>query len=240
MTAMLLLLTRPEEDSRRLAALLQEQGHECLTDPLMRIEPIDAPPLGLDGVQAILATSSNGVRALARRDEFDRARAIALLAVGDSTARAATEAGFERVLSADGDVEELIGLAAAKLDPAAGRLVHVSGHDRAGDLKGGLETLGYDVETAVLYRAVAAEALAKPTVAAFRQGALGGVLLYSPRTARIYCGLVARARLARQAADVLHYCLSKAVQAAVSGELREAPCLVATRPTQESMLALVG
>ncbi len=71
--------------------------------PLLSVRFHDGPPLALDGAQAILATSANGVRALARRS---RARDLPVFAVGPQTAEAAREAGFANVKSADGDAEK--------------------------------------------------------------------------------------------------------------------------------------
>ena len=51
-------------------------------------------PLDLDGVQALIATSANGVRAFAARDPR---RSLPVCAVGDATARAASDAGFADV-----------------------------------------------------------------------------------------------------------------------------------------------
>ena len=62
------------------------------------------------------AAAANGARALARATQR---RDLPVLAVGDATARAAREAGFESVTSAGGDVGDLAPLAAARCAPSA-------------------------------------------------------------------------------------------------------------------------
>ncbi|MDP6883999.1 MAG: uroporphyrinogen-III synthase [Rhodospirillales bacterium] len=90
---MRLLVTRPRDDAEALAGPLAALGIEILIEPLLGIRYRDGPPPDLAGVQAILATSANGVRALVRRcDDRD----VAVFAVGDATARAARAAARGR------------------------------------------------------------------------------------------------------------------------------------------------
>ncbi|HJU19517.1 MAG TPA: uroporphyrinogen-III synthase, partial [Stellaceae bacterium] len=59
-------MTRPRAESEALAAALRSRGVEAMIEPLIEIEDRAAAPLDLAGVQAVLCTSANGVRALAR------------------------------------------------------------------------------------------------------------------------------------------------------------------------------
>ena len=59
------LVTRPREEAEELAAALAARGLEALVEPLMEVHYQAAAP-DLEGVQAVLCTSANGVRALAR------------------------------------------------------------------------------------------------------------------------------------------------------------------------------
>ena len=98
---MRLLITRPREDAEPLAALLGERGIETALEPLMSIIDADTPDPDLSGVQAVLITSANSIRAFARRVAD---RDIAVCAVGDASARAALDLGFDQVSSAAGEV----------------------------------------------------------------------------------------------------------------------------------------
>src|SRR5438067_9042653 len=93
------LVTRPRAEAEGLAAALDARGIAALIEPLLDISYRDAPPPDLAGVQAILCTSANGVRALARLSED---RAPPLFAVGEATAARARAEGFARVESAGG------------------------------------------------------------------------------------------------------------------------------------------
>ena len=119
------LVTRPREDAECLVAALATRGVEALVEPLMEIHYQVPDPLDLGGVQAILSTSANGVRALARAS---RERRVPLLAVGDATAARARAEGFDHVESAGGDARDLARLVAARLRPLDGPLLHVAGN----------------------------------------------------------------------------------------------------------------
>jgi uroporphyrinogen-III synthase len=127
------LVTRPRAEAATLAEALAARGIEAIIEPLLDIDYRSEPAPDLAGVQAILCTSANGVRALAR---LCHERAVPLFAVGAASAARARDEGFTRVESAGGTVGDLVRLACERLDPAAGRLLHVAGGVVAG---GGLE-----------------------------------------------------------------------------------------------------
>ena len=228
------LITRPRADATSLADQLARRGFEPVIEPMIEIVPRgDALP-SLDAVQAVLCTSANGVRALAaaspRRD-------LALLAVGDASARAAREAGFARVDSAGGDVAALARLACERLRPEAGRLLHIAGSDIAGDLAVALGRRGFLVERAVLYDARAATALSRATARLIADGAIGLALFFSPRTAAIFARLASAAGVAAGLGATTALAISAAADTALAG-LPFRRRLVAAAPTQAALLAL--
>ena len=233
---MRVLITRPEEDAAALAAELARLGVAAEVAPLLAIHFEPGPELNLIGALAVLLTSANGARAFANRT---RARALKVLAVGDSTARQARELGFSDVASADGDVGDLAGLAAATLDPKAGTLLHAAGSRTAGDLAGILEAAGFTYRREVLYRAETADELPEIARAGLAAGAFDGVLIYSPRTGATFCRLVAAADQAAKLATVTAYCLSANVAEKVR-HLPWAAVRTAARPDQAAMLAMFG
>ena len=84
---------------------------------------------------------------------------LPLFAVGEATAKAATELGFAKVTAGPGTGEELSRLIAGTLDPKAGALVHLAGETVAFDLKSALQARGFTLRQPVLYRAVPATRL---------------------------------------------------------------------------------
>jgi len=225
------LLTRPREDAAPLAALLEAGGYRAALEPMLVIEPVPAT-LQIAGYQAVLATSANGVRALAAAVP---GRNLPLFAVGDATARAAREAGFSSVESAAGDSAALALLVADRLDPGAGPLLHVSGEHVAGDLAGTLTARGFAVEQRVLYRAAAPSGLSEATARLIAEGAIDAVLFFSPRSARTFVSLAKAAGLAPACAGIVAVCLSPAVAEAAAA-IAWRGVSVASRPDSAALI----
>ncbi|HEY1723049.1 MAG TPA: uroporphyrinogen-III synthase [Magnetospirillaceae bacterium] len=227
------LITRPLIDAAPLAQALEARGFDVIVEPLLDIMPLTVE-LPLDDVQGILATSANGVRALAanttRRD-------LTLWAVGDATAREAERSGFTHIEIAGGDVTHLAELVARKADPKKGALLHVSGSHMAGDLAGLLGAHKFDVRRAVLYEARAAEALSPELVTLFGHGLVDFALFFSPRTAISFVTLASAAGLDDLSA-VHAYALSVAVAGALE-PLAWRAISIAGQPTQKAMLAAI-
>lgn len=237
------LITRPEEDAAPLAAALSQRGIETSIESLLTIRTLPEADIDLAGVQAILFTSANGVRALAELAAAKGAagwREIPVLAVGDATARTARAAGFAQVSSAAGNIESLAELIAAKLDPQKGPLFHAAGSAVAGDLAGLLSGRGFELRRSMIYEARPAESLSAGTIDRLQQGGFDLILLFSPRTAATFASLTQAAgdRAVEGCRRAAALCLSPAV-AAVIGALPFRAVESADHPDLPSMLQLV-
>jgi uroporphyrinogen-III synthase len=233
---MRLLVTRPEPDGERTAAQLRALGHDVLVTPLLRVEPVANADLGVGPWAAILITSANAARAIAAHPRRGELLSLPLLAVGESSAAAAREAGISDVASAAGDGGDLARLAAARFATAAKPLLYLAGEERARDLAGELAASGLKTTTAVVYRTVKAAVFPSQAEAALEAGAIDGVLHFSRRSAESYLDCARQAR--GPALAPMHYCLS----ARVAEPLREAGAgrvRIAARPDEAGMLALV-
>jgi uroporphyrinogen-III synthase len=227
------LVTRPREDAGGVARALEARGFAVHIEPLLAVTPLSGVALPLDGSQGYLATSANGVRALAANDA---PRDLPLWAVGDATARTARDLGFSQVESAKGDAATLSRLVTERVDPAAGTLLHAAGTKVAGDLSAGLAALGYRVRREILYEACTAESLSAAAIRALKGEAVDLALFFSPRTAQTFVTLASAAGCADAGRAVSAYALSPAVAEALS-VLPWRRILTAERPLQDSLLA---
>jgi uroporphyrinogen-III synthase len=134
----------------------------------------------LAGVQAVLLTSAAAARAVTPEAAL---LATPAYAVGDATAEAARAAGFARVVSAGGDAATLAMLAADRLDPARGALLHLRGGEVAGDVAGMLAACGFETRQIIVYRTEPRAGFATELHDALAEGQ-GAVLLHSPAGAR--------------------------------------------------------
>jgi uroporphyrinogen-III synthase len=234
-----LLVTRPEPECERTAALLRRRGHDVLLLPLLRIEPIVGAELGTGPWAAVLFTSANAVRAAAAHRRFSELADLPTYVVGRRTQAAAAAAGFASIVSADGDMRALVRLIASKPPVADLPLLYCAGEERAGDLAGALQALGLRVETALVYRSTMATNLTPDVRAAFASGTIDAVLHYSARTAAAFVAAATTAGIRDLSIRTRHLCLSAQVAVPLAAAGAKAVD-VASEPTEQSLLARVG
>jgi uroporphyrinogen-III synthase len=241
---MRILVTRPEEDAGPLVAALTARGHAAILEPVLKIAFHPEAPIDLAGVQALLFTSANGVRAFAAASaghgsarQGMAGRDLPAFAVGDATAKACRDAGFVQVESAGGNVGDLARLVTARLKPSAGCLFHAAGSVVAGDMTGLLAASGFETRRVALYSAEPATCLSPDLKSRLAAGTIDAVLFFSPRTAASFVRLGAKAGLSCSLAGIIACCLSAAVaEAAAAASWRR--IAVARSPTEAALLAL--
>ncbi len=226
------LVTRPIDDAEETAALLRERGHEPLVAPLLSVRYHDGHALHLEGVQAILATSANGVRAFARRTSR---RDFCVFAVGSQTAQAARDAGFSDVRNADGNADALAEAVRGWAKPQDGALLHAAGAEAEGRLADRLRAAGFTVRNEVLYDVPAADQFPEAARTALAAGELDAVLLFSARSAQAFAACVAQAGLQTECSRLLACCISEAAAKPLAG-LDFKAIRIAARPNQAALL----
>jgi len=215
---------------------LESLGHDCIVSPLLAIEIRREAVIPPGAYQAIALTSANALLHPALQPAPIHLRNVPVHAVGGQSAAAAQRAGFARVTAEGGDVAGLAAGLARHCNPAHGPILYPAGAEISGDLKGALAAKGFKVTKVVLYDAVPARHLAPEAAEAIGQRKVNGVLLYSPRSARIWAGLLAEADLTGAARAIRHFCLSQNVAAALGSGFATS---IAGRPDEASLLALL-
>ncbi len=249
-----LLVTRPEPDAGELIAWLEQAGHEVSHFPLLEIKFLADVSLPTAKPQAVLITSANGARALGRHAQMPQFADTMAITVGPASAKAAMEAGFKNIRKTGrGDVIGVIEYAQQHLTPQDGPLLYASGSKTSGDLVGELQSSGFEVDRVVLYQAIAAEKLPEKIC----QSLPDGVLLFSPRTAKIWLSLVKLPSGAKsgaksggcvcadELAKIKHYCLSDNVAKIIDnsrdrGLGKFCDIIICKEPDTPSMLQAVG
>ncbi len=213
-------ITRAEPGASRTAARLADRGLEPVIAPLLKIRSIPQAAPDLTGVSALAFTSANGVAAFAA---LTYARALPVFAVGDATAGAALEAGFDAVRSAGGDLGDLARLIrAGGLTPGA-VILHPAAREPAGDLAAAVGDAAVVVRALPVYEAV--ETAAAPPEA------FDAVLVHSPRAGRALAAALPGAAAAGR--------LAVAISGVAAAPLASLPfaVVVAARPDEAALLA---
>ena len=229
---MRICVTRPEEDAGALREKLGLLGHEAIPAPLLAIVSRSAVAIAPLAYQAVAATSANAIRALQGAGEL---KSLRMLTVGPQSLKAAEAKGFINAEARGGDVDGLAAHIRLALKPADGPILYLSGSETTGDLEGQLAASGFDCRRVVLYDAVPATSLAGAE-AALLGGGIDAVLLYSPRSARIWCGLVAEAGLIAEAQAPSYLCLSRNIARVLPESWN---CHIARSPDESALLALL-
>lgn len=236
---MRVLVTRPEPDATALKDHLTARGHEVVIEPLLRIDMLPIDPEDFLDIQAFIATSRNGVRALAASEAFETMREVPIFTVGPGTAAEARSAGMSNVMAGPRSARELVPIIEQVAEVNAGPLVHLAGDKLAFDLGAELVRLGFHVLQPVVYHSIASSGLSEPTVHRIGEGTLDTVILLSPQTAAIYARLVRQHGLEEASGRLTHICLSDAVATGLSA-LPVPLKAIAKEPNLEQILGLVG
>ena len=234
-----ILVTRPELDASELKVQLEAMGHTVTVEPLLQIELMPIESDAFDGAQAVVATSRNGLRALAESPARPAGLKLPIFAIGPATAELARALGFARVVEGAGTAHDLVPIIAGQLEPKAGSVIHLAGETLAFDLAAALENQGIAARKIVVYRAHPPKSLTVQTTQMIVEGALDAVILMSPRTAAVFAQLVVAAGQKDSAHCLTYLCLSQAVAQSLQslGPVRSA---VAAKPNSPEMLSLVG
>ena len=231
----MLLITRPQPDADILAKKLYDIGYDCLVDPLLHIENISTnlEKINWREFQALVFTSAAGVRSFSHTP--CHTKDLPLFAVGDATAQAAYDLGFERVTSAGKDIESLIELLISSLSPNKGKIFYGSGHIWRGNLIEHLQAHGFKGKQEILYKAHAAKSLSLATQHSFMAKKISHVLFFSPRTARIFTEILDKCDLC---SSVVAVSISMATAKEIE-QLNWKESLIAQEPNMQEMLALL-
>lgn len=234
---MRLMVTRPSLDADRTAERLRSKGHDVTIESLMRIENA-AQPLELPDPLAIVFSSGNGVRAMAKWPIVAEWRDRAVFAIADRTAMLARKAGFTQIRIGRGDSRGLFDLVRTTLDPQAGPLIYPTFPGAPERLPSELANAGFSIFVVNAYRRLPVDALADKTAAALTGGEIDGMLFYSRATAALFADLVRKKGVADRLDKVAFYVLAEQIAEPLR-DLKTGDVWVAEKPSERSLFSLI-
>lgn len=206
------LVLRPEPGATATVERARKRGLDAIAAPLFEIEPIAWQAPGAASFDGVLLTSANAVRSAG--EQAEGLRALPVYAVGQATAEAARDAGFDIAATGDAGVEPLL----SSLEPDL-RLLHLCGEDRydPGAVRQAITPI-------VVYRA---KPLPRPDLS---HAEASVALIHSVRAARRFAELVSKR-------DSIAIAAISSAAAADAGH-GWAHVEVAERPNDQALLAL--
>jgi uroporphyrinogen-III synthase len=236
---MAVLVTRPHPDNEATAASLRAKGFEVLLAPMLRFEAQAFQDDADARYGAVIVTSANALRGFEQQPAGQQWLKLPLFAVGEHTAEAARRAGFDKVISAKGDVvalrEAVIAGVKAKTLKKASTLLYLAGADLARDLAGDLGERGFTVITHTTYRMVPVIDLPREASEGFAAHRVSAVLHYSRRSARAFLAAARTAGVEISALAIPQCCMSDPV-ASIVRDAGATHVLTASRPDENALL----
>ena len=144
-----ILLTRPLEDCSEMILKFKSLGHQVSHLPLLVVEKVNYDSVNLRSFGGIIFTSANAIKFL---DLKSIDKKILCFCVGEATEKTARNNGFQNVIAAEGNVENLKELILQNFDKKDGSLIYISGETVSADLDQQLLKVGYNVKRIVNYR----------------------------------------------------------------------------------------
>ena len=144
-----ILLTRPLEDCSEMILKFKSLGHQVSHLPLLVVEKVNYDSVNFPSFDGIIFTSANAIKFL---DLKGIDKKILCFCVGEATEKTARNNGFQNVIAAEGNVENLKELILQNFDKKDGSLIYISGETVSTDLDQQLLKVGYNVKRIVNYR----------------------------------------------------------------------------------------
>ena len=144
-----ILLTRPLEDCSEMILKFQSLGNQVSHLPLLKIEKVNYDEIDLEDFKSIVFTSTNAVKFLNVKAINKK---LLCFCVGNATEKKARSFGFQNVIAAGGNVQNLKELILQNFNQKDGTMVYVSGETISFDLDHQLTKEGYNIKRIINYR----------------------------------------------------------------------------------------
>ena len=225
--AQLVLITRPLEQAQKFAETITSLGYSPLISPLLTIENIPTDFEKNDAPDAFIVSS---VQALTQLHIPMGWAHIPVFCVGDLTANAARDAGFQNIISGKGGIADLAPLINHQMKPHA-KLVYLRGEHVHQDINALLQD--YEIREILMYRAHALQHFSAQILDQFDK--IDIVTLFSSRTALIFKELIEKNKLTPYLKNIKLLCLSPSVVESVK-EMGWKECHIADFPNQAALI----
>ena len=182
-----ILLTRPLEDCSEMIIKFKSLGHQVSHLPLLSIEKINYEQINFLDFKGIIFTSTNAVKFL---DLKNIDKNLQCFCVGSATEKKARSVGFQNVIAAEGNVDNLKELVLQNVDQKDGKLIYVSGETISVDLDHQLIKEGYNIKRIVNYKTTHNQKFDKSFVEELKLKIPDMVYIYSQNSALSFLNFI--------------------------------------------------
>ena len=182
-----ILLTRPLEDCSEMILKFKSLGHQVSHLPLLSIDKINYDQIDFSNYGGIIFTSANAVKFLNLK-QIDKK--IFCFCVGNATEKKARESGFQNVITAEGNVNNLKELVLQNFNQKHGGLIYVSGELVSTDLDQQLIKEGYKIDRVINYKTTHNQKFDEKFVTDLKLNIPDMVYIYSQNSAQSFLNFI--------------------------------------------------
>ena len=186
------LLTRPLEDCSEMILKFQSLGHQVSHLPLLKIEYVNYSEINFSDFKGIIFTSTNAIKFLNTK-KIDKK--FLCFCVGSATEKKARNIGFQNVIAAEGNVQNLKELILQNFGSKEGKLLYVSGETISIELDKELLKEGYDIKRIINYRTNHNKNFDQEFIIRLKQKIPDIVYIYSNNSASSFLNFIRNNRL---------------------------------------------
>jgi uroporphyrinogen-III synthase len=144
-----ILLTRPLVDCSEMIFKFKSLGHQVSHMPLLVVHKVKYDSIDFSSFGGIIFTSANAIKFL---DLKSIDKKILCFCVGEATEKKVRSNGFQNIIAAEGNIENLKELILQNFDKKNGSLIYISGETISADIDQQLSKEGYNVQRIINYR----------------------------------------------------------------------------------------
>tara|TARA_B100001057_G_scaffold328916_1_gene329305 strand:- start:554 stop:1252 length:699 start_codon:yes stop_codon:yes gene_type:complete len=182
-----ILLTRPLDDCSDMIIKFQSLGHQVSHLPLLRVDKLNFDHINFSDYKGIIFTSANSVKLL---DVKKIDKKLACFCVGFATEKHARSVGFQNVISAEGNIENLKELIFQNFNQNDGKLIYVSGEIISSNLDEQLAIEGYKIKRIINYKTTHNEKFDENFINALKSDIPDMIFVYSQNSALSFLNFI--------------------------------------------------
>jgi len=202
------VITRAENEAANMANAITKIGCEPLVAPMLEVKYEDVP-IDLTGIQGVIVTSGNAVRALEKSTEE---RDIPIYCVGPQTRKLAESLGFKNVKNSFGGIKNLPIFIGRETTPMEGPLLFLHGGNVTGNPVKDLAQAGFRAGGLKVYGAGPVTTLPEEVRAEFEKPVVPEIATFmSIRTFKMFREIMQSEGLLPKVREMVAVCISPAV-----------------------------
>jgi len=205
-----IILTRPLNDTENLMQELFNLGHKIMHIPTLKITSAKLKPININNYNALIFTSSNAVKNL---NIIGEKKNIKCFCVGSITEKIARINGFNRTISASGNVNALKNLIMNSNElKKKDKLAYICGDQISIELDKDLTKEGFIVEKFINYFSEKITTLNDANINLIKKYAPDVIFVYSLRSAESFLSIINNYSLAPMMTQSTVMCISKKIK----------------------------